>query len=62
MDPQPKAKAASESRAPRVDWAPDEHSRAIGSVEARRAALEAQKRYMDARFGRDRVMGRKRDA
>ena len=25
----------------------------------RRAALEAQKRYMDERFGRDRPMGRK---
>lgn len=29
---------------------------------ARRAALDAQKRYMDDRFGRDRPMGRRRTA
>jgi hypothetical protein len=33
-----------------------------GQVQARRAALEAQKRYMDDRFGRDRAIGRKRPA
>ena len=34
----------------------------VGQVEARRAALEAQRRYMDDRFGRNRAMGRRRPA
>ncbi|MBI3517507.1 MAG: hypothetical protein HY060_26035 [Proteobacteria bacterium] len=31
-----------------------------GPTQARRAALDAQKRYMDDRFGRDRPMARNR--